>query len=128
MNDISFQKHLAANIAEITKTVQPLSLALLDIDHIKIVNGTFGNSTGDMVLQKLAQRLEIAHEEEYALILQRVHFSCNKVVNRKRNSPTNQQVGLFLINRYHRQRYTKSSYFCTIERKDYKDFWVYKYK
>ncbi|NYF23966.1 diguanylate cyclase domain-containing protein [Sporosarcina sp. JAI121] len=118
VNDISLQKHFSANIAEITKTAQPLSLVLLDIDHIKIVNGTYGHLTGDRVLQKLAQRLEIAHEEEFALILPRVHFSCNKVVNRKHNSPTNQQVGLFLINRYHRQRYTKSSYFCTIERKD----------
>ena len=78
-NRRSFQEELAANINDSTITAQPLSLMLLDIDHFKEVNDTFGHLTGDRVLQKLAQRLKTAcgegntaaryGGEEFALIL-----------------------------------------------------------
>jgi len=78
-NRRAFQEELAARIFESTNTEQPLSLALLDIDHFKEVNDTYGHLTGDRVLQKLAQRLETAcgegniaaryGGEEFALIL-----------------------------------------------------------
>lgn len=57
----------------------PLSLVVLDIDHFKTVNDTYGHSTGDAVLRALAdpiidtlRRSDIAFRyggEEFALIL-----------------------------------------------------------
>lgn len=81
-NRRSYQEDLATNIAASAITAQPLSLVLLDIDHFKKVNDTYGHLMGDRVLQKLAQRLKTACEdgniaaryggEEFALILPRM--------------------------------------------------------
>ena len=36
----------------------PLSLVMMDIDHFKMVNDTYGHPVGDIVLQKIAELLE----------------------------------------------------------------------
>jgi diguanylate cyclase (GGDEF)-like protein len=46
---------------------QPLSLLMLDIDHFKKVNDTFGHNAGDMVLRKLAETLR-AHTRSSDLV------------------------------------------------------------
>ncbi|MFK2825929.1 sensor domain-containing diguanylate cyclase [Bacillus sp. B190/17] len=57
-NRRSFQDSLTANINLAAKSSQPLSLLLLDLDHFKKINDTFGHLTGDKVLEELAQILK----------------------------------------------------------------------
>ncbi|WP_341416744.1 sensor domain-containing diguanylate cyclase [Paenibacillus filicis] len=74
-----FQEKLEEQIALFHKTLQPFSLCILDIDHFKKVNDTYGHQTGDQVLEQLARILK-AHArsediaaryggEEFVLIL-----------------------------------------------------------
>lgn len=46
---------------------QPLVLVLVDLDHFKPINDALGHSTGDLVLQQLAGRLQtVLHSDEFA--------------------------------------------------------------
>ena len=61
------------------RTGKPLSLAMIDIDHFKKVNDTYGHSLGDKVLVEFANQLELSLRpydqaarfggEEFAMIL-----------------------------------------------------------
>ncbi|MFN9436987.1 MAG: GGDEF domain-containing protein [Planctomycetota bacterium] len=47
--DELYAKHLRGN--------QPISLVLLDVDHFKKINDTYGHSVGDVVLRRVAEHL-----------------------------------------------------------------------
>jgi len=49
-----FQDHLTREIKRVSRTKQPLSLILLDIDDFKLLNDTHGHAAGDEVLVSLA--------------------------------------------------------------------------
>ncbi|ODT73073.1 MAG: hypothetical protein ABS75_02210 [Pelagibacterium sp. SCN 63-23] len=57
-NRKSFDEGLAHAIAESEKTGSPLCLMLVDIDHFKNFNDTFGHQTGDQVLRLVAMTLK----------------------------------------------------------------------
>lgn len=52
-----FLDQLDIELTRHTRTQRPLSLIMLDIDHFKRVNDTWGHDTGDRVLQELCRRI-----------------------------------------------------------------------
>ncbi|MFT7235423.1 MAG: diguanylate cyclase (GGDEF)-like protein [Methylophagaceae bacterium] len=78
-NRAAFDNNLTREVDLAQRQHTPLSLVLLDIDHFKTVNDSYGHSTGDIVLRALAdsivdtlRRSDIAFRyggEEFALIL-----------------------------------------------------------
>ena len=52
-----FLDHLDIELERRTRTGRPLSLIMLDIDHFKRVNDSWGHDAGDRVLQELCQRI-----------------------------------------------------------------------
>jgi diguanylate cyclase (GGDEF)-like protein len=56
-NRSKFSERLQGAIAAASKTRQPLSILVMDLDRFKYVNDTLGHGVGDHVLREVAQRL-----------------------------------------------------------------------
>ena len=78
-NQRTFQERLSQEIARAGRYSRPLSVLMIDVDHFKVYNDTYGHPQGDIVLQGLARLLQEMSRtsdtvarcggEEFAIIL-----------------------------------------------------------
>jgi diguanylate cyclase (GGDEF)-like protein len=60
----AFASRLAAELRRATEQARPLSLILLDVDHLRETNDRLGREAGDRVLRRLAGILRVSVEDE----------------------------------------------------------------
>jgi diguanylate cyclase (GGDEF)-like protein len=67
LNAITWQREARIELTRATRTHTPLAVAMIDIDHFKAVNDTYGHLAGDAVLTTLAATIR-AVLRDYDLI------------------------------------------------------------
>ncbi|MGI4790133.1 MAG: sensor domain-containing diguanylate cyclase [Janthinobacterium lividum] len=63
-NHRAFQERLTLEVERAQRHHHPLSLVLLDVDHFKQYNDTYGHPAGDAVLREVARLLESGRRQE----------------------------------------------------------------
>lgn len=57
LNHTTTKEHIAVEITRMRREGKPLALAVIDLDHFKAVNDTYGHAAGDRVLKTLSSLL-----------------------------------------------------------------------
>jgi diguanylate cyclase (GGDEF)-like protein len=57
-NHMEFQNHLAKEVARCRRYGGDFSLLMLDLDHFKLVNDSYGHQTGDAVLKEIVRTIQ----------------------------------------------------------------------
>jgi len=89
-NHMEFQKHLAEELERSHRYGNEFSLLMLDLDHFKMVNDSYGHQVGDSILREMAHHLRSQLRavdkvfryggEEFAVILPETGQSGAKVI------------------------------------------------
>ena len=89
---------LSSDLEEARRYGPPLSLLIIDIDHFKAVNDTFGHQVGDRVLveltQRLASRLRASDVlarwggEEFVILMRHCTLARGRCPSRRRCAPS----------------------------------------
>ncbi|MBV9497717.1 MAG: diguanylate cyclase [Acidobacteria bacterium] len=104
-NRRAFEKELRGNFDRALRYGRPLSLVILDVDHFKAINDTYGHSAGDAVLKEVARTIAAQTRgtdltariggEEFALLLPETSlFDAIPVAEKIRNAIAAEPVRL----------------------------------
>lgn len=78
-----FHQHLRTLLAQARRSTRSIAILFLDLDRFKPINDTFGHTTGDLLLQSVARRIENSIRkgdvaarkggDEFTIILDGIH-------------------------------------------------------
>ncbi|RDK82748.1 UNVERIFIED_ORG: diguanylate cyclase (GGDEF)-like protein [Idiomarina abyssalis] len=108
-----FQQHLERELRRTLRRELPLALLMVDVDHFKPVNDTYGHLAGDQILQQLAKLMQQHAKraadivcryggEEFAIILpetdlQEAEAFASQLLEKVRNTEFKTDAGLLKI-------------------------------